>query len=318
MPPKDPSKVVNFRVSISSDKGELQAGGQAALVPDLPWKDSFISVGFAYRNVMTTRDCFQSADGDPRYGGAGLCGWVDLIGAGWKPKLSATKDDIDDAQLRERLMHQIFLKIEPLLKQTEQDRLAIVLDGLALDLTDALNGINDLDIELGEGNHGAASAGMLRDDRLTFDDVVRPFKPIMPKVVDPSRKGPYPYGNQKPPATRLKLHPVSDKEIDGALCRMDLISEHENNLLIEINKEHEVVEELLKPRQLNKMALNMMITREIASALIRHPQTMRRILARRVQAKLDTFPDDASRERLLARLLMDSARRPKLDDEVAA
>jgi hypothetical protein len=133
-------------------------------------------------------------------------------------------------------------------------------------------------------------------------------------VVDPTRKGPYPGGDRKPPAARLRLHLASDKEIDGAMCRMAVISEHETNLRVEINKEHEVIEELLKPRQLNRLPLNMMVTREIASALIKHPQLMRRILARRVQAKLDTFMDDGSRERLLARLLMDSARRPRIDE----
>jgi hypothetical protein len=212
-------------------------------------------------------------------------------------------------------MHEIFLKIEPLLKQTEQDRLAIVLDGIALELTDALNGINDPDFDLGDdGGHGAAGPGNLRDDRVIFDDVVRPFKPISPKVVDPTRRGPYPGGDRKPPAARLRLHLASDKEIDGAMCRMAVISEHETNLRVEINKEHEVVEELLKPRQPNRLPLNMMVTREIASALIKHPQLMRRILARRVQAKLDTFTDECSRERLLARLLMDSARRPRPDE----
>jgi Histidine kinase-, DNA gyrase B-, and HSP90-like ATPase len=316
--PNDQSKVVRFRVSIPSDSGELQASGLAALVEDLPWHQSFISVGFGHRVVMTTRECYQSSDGDRSYGGAGLAGYVDLIGGGWKPKLSMTKDDIDDAHVRARLMHQIFLKIEPLLQQTEQDRLAIVLDGIALDLTDALNGINDLDIDLDDdGGHGAASAGNLRDDSVTFDDVVRPFKPIMPKVVDPTRKGPDPGGDRKPPVARLRLHPVSDREIDGAMCRMGVISEHETNLRVEINKEHEVVQELLKPRQLNKMALNLMVTREIGSALVKHPQLMRRILARRVQAKLDTLQDDSSRERLLARLLMDSARRPRLDEAAA-
>ena len=139
----------------------------------------------------------------------------------------------------------------------------------------------------------------------------------MPKVVDPTRKGPYPGGDRKPPAARLRLHPVSDREIDGAMCRMGVISEHETNLRVEINKEHEVVQELLKPRQLNKMALNLMVTREIGAALVKHPQLMRRILARRVQAKLDTLQDDSSRERLLARLLMDSARRPRLDEAAA-
>jgi Histidine kinase-, DNA gyrase B-, and HSP90-like ATPase len=311
--PTDPSKIITFRLSMPSENGVLQASGVAALVEDLPWKQSVVSVGFGHRVLMTTRDCYQSPDGETCYG-AGVAAYVDLIGGGWKPKLSTTKDEIDDAHARARLMHEIFLKIEPLLEQTEQDRLAIVLDGIALELTDALNGINDPDFDLGDdGGHGAAGPGNLRDDRVIFDDVVRPFKPIDPKVVDPTRKGPYPGGDRKPPAARLRLHLASDKEIDGAMCRMAVISEHETNLRVEINKEHEVVEELLKPRQ-DRLPLNMMVTREIASALIKHPQLMRRILARRVQAKLDTFTDDGSRERLLARLLMDSARRPRLDE----
>jgi hypothetical protein len=322
--PSDKSKIVRFRVSVAGDDGRLLAArGEVALYDDLPWKESFVSVGFGHRNLMTTRDCYQSADGETHYGGAGVRGWVDLIStidADWKPKLTVTKDDIDDANLRTRLMHQVFLKIEPLLKQTEQDRLAIILCGLSLELTDAFNNLNDPDFEFGdEGTYGAAGAGILRDDQVTFDDVVRPFKPINPKVVDPSRRGPYPGGDRKPPAARLDLHPVSDKEINGGLCRMDVLSEHETNLKIEINNEHEVVEELLKPRPVNKMGLIMMVTREVVSGFIKHPQLMQRLLGRRLRAKLDEQQDEGSRERYLARLLMDSARRPKFaEDEAVA
>lgn len=321
--PSDKSKIVRFRVSVASDSGRLlQARGEVALYDDLPWKESFVSVGFGHRNLMTTRDCYQSADGETQYGGTGVRGWVDLIStinADWKPKLTVTKDDIDDANLRAQLMHQVFIRIEPLLKQTERDRLAVILGGLSLELTDAFNNLNDPDFEFDEdGTHGAAGPGILRDDRVTFDDVVRPFKPITPKVVDPSRRGPYPGGNAKPPAARLDLLPVSDKEIDGALCRMQVLNEHESMLKIEINKDHDVVEELLKPRQTNRIGLNMMVTREVASGFIKHPQLMQRLLSRRLRSKLDEQQDDTSRERYLARLLMDSARRPKVADEAVA
>jgi hypothetical protein len=125
--------------------------------------------------------------------------------------------------------------------------------------------------------------------------------------------------DRKPPAARLDLHPVSDKEINGGLCRMDVLSEHETNLKIEINNEHEVVEELLKPRPVNKMGLIMMVTREVVSGFIKHPQLMQRLLGRRLRAKLDEQQDEGSRERYLARLLMDSARRPKFaEDEAVA
>jgi hypothetical protein len=46
---------------------------------------------------------------------------------------------------------------------------------------------------------------------------------------------------------------------------------------------------------------------------------MQRLLGRRLLAKLDEQQDDGSRERYLARLLMDSARRPKFaEDEAVA
>jgi|SRR6266446_5636107 hypothetical protein len=313
--PADESKVRRFNIVLQAGDRELPVSGTVALIDDLPYKDSMISIGFGNRVIMTTRECYQSADGETRYSGAGVAGWLDL-GDGWQDFLSTTKDDINDARVWAVLMHHVFEEIEPLLKQTEEDRLSVILDGIALDLSDALNGINDVDFNI-EG-HGAAGAGNFTDASL--NTVIEPFKPLgnfMPKVVDPSRKGPYPDG-KTPPATRLLIHQCPDKDIDGALCRMGVISEHENNLRIEVNKDHEVVQELLKARPLNKMALHLMVTREIASALTDHDGLLRRVLSKKVQSKLNVLSDDGARERALARLLMDSARRPKLEPDSQA
>jgi hypothetical protein len=130
---------------------------------------------------------------------------------------------------------------------------------------------------------------------------------------DPNKPGPHdPQKKDVPPVTRLSIHKTPDNEIGGALCRLDLLSDNDTTLLVEVNKDHEVIEELLKARPLNRMGLNLMITREIAAALCDRPALLERVVTSKLKRKLETADEQTKKERLLARLLMDSARRPKM------
>jgi len=80
----------------------------------------------------------------------------------------------------------------------------------------------------------------------------------------------------------------------------------------EANKDHEVIQELLKSRPINRMGLNLLITREIAAALCDRPALLQRVLTSKLKRKLETANGQTKQERLLARLLMDSTRRTKL------
>jgi hypothetical protein len=128
---------------------------------------------------------------------------------------------------------------------------------------------------------------------------------------DPNTPGPHdPQMKKVPPVTRLSIHKTPDSEIGGALCRLDLLSDNDTTLRVEVNKDHEVIEELLKARPLNRMGLNLMITREMA-ALCERPAMLERVVTAKLKRKLETADQQTKKERLLARLLMDSARRPR-------
>jgi hypothetical protein len=142
----------------------------------------------------------------------------------------------------------------------------------------------------------------------------KPFEPFQfePKAEVPKPEK-VPGGGQKDkPVTRIQLHPVSDADMLGALCRLEILSDNETNLRVEINKEHDVVQELLKAKPINRMALHLMVTREIASALVEYPGMIKRSLAPKIIKVLDALQENAHKERKLARILMDSARRPKV------
>jgi hypothetical protein len=304
--PDDPKKIVEFNLNVRYHEKLLPVTGTVALVEGLPYKDSFVSVGFGARVIFQTRACYESADGQRKYGGAGVAGWLDL-GEGWQDFLTTTKEDIRDDVLRAALMHHVFEKIEPLLKETEEDRLSIVLEGISLDLTMAFNNLSDLDIADTESEEEVPA--VIRVVYPSLSDNPKPFVAIEadPKVVEMKTV-------KKPPQSRIKLEPVSDEAMDGALCRLQILSEHETDLRVEINKDHEVVTELLKARPINKMGLNLMVTREIAASLCDHPQILKRALAPKVLNKLEQFSDNGDRERAFARLLMDSAVRPNMSE----
>lgn len=312
--PEDPRRIVHFNLNVRHDEKLLPVQGTVALTEGLPYSQSLVSIGFGHRVIFSTRECYASHDGETSYSGSGVGGWLDL-GDGWQDYLSTTKDAINDDVLRTALMHHVFTKIEPLLKQTEEDRLSIILDGMSLELTDMLTGTQELALAVGEDD---SDEWVPASTKVTYPSLrepkLKPFEafPFQVKVEVPKPEKFPGEGHRDKPVTRIQLHPVSDADMIGALCRLEILSDNETNLRVEINKELDVIQELLKARPINRMALHLLVTREIASALVEHPAMVKRSLAPKIIRVLDALPDNAQKERKLARILMDSARRPKL------
>jgi hypothetical protein len=308
--PDDRKRIVNFNIVVTIGDKHLPAKGTVALVDGLSFSDSFISIGYGPRVIFNTRACYESQDGSRKYSGTGVGGWIDL-GEGWQDEFTVTKDELRNDRVRTVLMHHIFTKIEPLLKQTEEDQLSVVLDGIALDLSEALSNLNTkLDLDAGFGDMPA---------RLRFNDDgianPEPFKPFAftPKVVenDPNRLGPHDADKNKvPPVSEIKLHPSSDEEMNGGLCQLNIVSDNDKSLRVQINKEHDVVKEILKARHMNRVALILMVTREIAGELVHRPAMLSRVLAPKIRRVIEAIEDDRQRERKLARMFMDAARLP--------
>jgi len=321
--PTDPKKVVEFNLNIRVGDTILPARGKVGLIEDLPFKQSNVAIGFGHRIIFRTRACYQSNDGERKYSGAGVGGWLDL-GHGWQDYLTLAKDEINDDRVRAVLMDHIFTKVEPLLKQIEQDQLSLILDGIALELSGALGNVNE-HIERLAGYADKRALLDFKDDSI---DLVIPDPPlqqdkerlklVQPKVVenDLKREGEHdPQLRPMPPVTRISLSKESDESMDHALCRIseNVINDRDTDIEIEVNIEHDVVLEMLQGRPTNKMALNLMLTRELAAALSAHPKLMDRVLSPKIKRVLDQLQENGARERYLARALMDCARRPRVD-----
>jgi Histidine kinase-, DNA gyrase B-, and HSP90-like ATPase len=317
--PSDPSKIVNFNFVMKArdDEGNnvtLPVTGQVALIDDLPYARSTVSLGYGPRVIIETRDCYSSADGSAKYSGTGVWGWLDL-GEGWQDFLTTTKDGIKADHVRAVLMNHVFKRIEPLLKQTEKDRLSLVLDGLRLELTDVFNGLNELDFVL-EESETETTLGHDPTVRYPGFNDPKPFKPFVPNLkADDEMPKLVPGEDKKEKAVvRLEFIEQNDTAMKGALCRLQILSEAENNLKIEVNIEHPVMQELLYgTNPIQKLALILLVTREIAASLADNEAVLRRFVVPRLMRKLDQLgTDNGHKERLLARLLMDSARRPRV------
>jgi hypothetical protein len=113
---------------------------------------------------------------------------------------------------------------------------------------------------------------------------------------------------EKPAAeTRLNIVRASNDDMEMALCKFDVGSDATTNFTVYVNEEHEIIQEMLLAEPLNKMALHLMVTREIAAGLIKHDAIVERCVSREIKQFLAESDEPATRERMLARLLMDAS-----------
>jgi len=122
---------------------------------------------------------------------------------------------------------------------------------------------------------------------------------------------------EEPAVSRIQLQRASNEDLEGALCRMQVLSDAERHFVIEVNKDHTVVVDLLTERPVKKEALHLMLTREIAAALLTSEPVAKRVLPEAIWTKLNGLDTPLGRERLLARILFDKAKRPVVDSEAA-
>lgn len=289
-----PEECVRFDVVLETPSGDyLPVKGAIGVVDGLPYSKSFVSVGFGPRIIVKTRDCYCSEDGSEKFLGTGVVGWLDL-GEGWQPYLSTTKDAMNDVPAWEKLMAFVFDKIRPLLERVENRELNIILNDMALQLENAFNaGDAPFLVDVRVGGEG-------REKELPVP--VTTHSPNGPLSLFPSDRPGNDLDSKRPPRSVIAIVRVSDKELGGALCRLEVLGSFD--LAIEINQDHEVVQDCLKSKPVNKMALMLLLTREIASAMIHHPVLLNRSFPPKVIRALEQ-QDERQKERLLARILVD-------------
>lgn len=270
--------VKRFNIIVQVPDGrELGVRGIVGTVPDLPYKNSNIAVGYGSRVLRETKDCFTSPNGRKRYSGLGITGWLDL-GEGWQDLFSTQKDDINDAPAWELLMGHVFQQIEPLLQSAEDEKRNLILDDLRIGIESALNGRGLATFTGGRGK-GSSSARK-------------------------SRRGPS-TGEQKARAgvTTIEIIQQGDKEMDGALCSAEVSSA--NSLSAIVNQDHELVQDAMNKD--NRTFLNALVLREVAAAIAPHSSIVRKAFPASIADQLERH-DDTQRAQVITRLLVDRAR----------
>jgi Histidine kinase-, DNA gyrase B-, and HSP90-like ATPase len=293
--PDDPNKMISFDVPFKVGDEDLSVSGKIGLVKDLPWSKSRVAVAFGPRVILRTRDCYQSPDGNEQYAGTGITGYLDL-GDGWQPRLSTTKDRMDDEYSWDLLMGIIFDLIRPLLVQVEQEELYLELEELAVDLQEALNGRFSIEVE----NRPKAT--------MPTEIVFGPDQGGTHEKSDKAGEGD-PVKAKTPARTRILITPQSDEQMETLLCRADLRGN--DTIVVMVNKDHEIVQEALKARPVNRMALNMMTTREIASEIVKDDDLLKRMFSRHAYEAIEARKTNGGGEaQFVARLLIDQVHAP--------
>jgi Histidine kinase-, DNA gyrase B-, and HSP90-like ATPase len=263
--------------------------------------DSKIQIGYAHRIITATTDCFRSMDKEEHYPGIGISGWLDL-GDEWKKYLSATKDDIDDEVLYAQLMQSVFEEIRPLLQKSQRRIFSMEFEDLAIGLEQAIN-------QRTGGN-------------VTILVKSSPFPGPLPEPTgeqggEETGKREREPGEEKkdiaPPRLRIELIPASDHEMTGHLCRSEIAAS--DLIEVYINEHHEVIQEALRAKPVNKMLLNHVVVSDLAAtlALEEYETFMTRLFKPQAARTIVEIDDPRNRSRTLTRELIDRVRSPVLE-----
>jgi len=291
-------KSVTFDLVVATATGDhLPVHGVIGLIDDLdqPQGHSGIAIGFGPRVITTTRECYTSPDGNERYSGTGIVGWLDL-GEGWQPYLATTKDAINDQPTWDVLMAHVFEKIRPLLKENQHDRLSLELQDIAIMLQSALDGHAHVEVRAQEkprtdhGDEGGCGGCIV--------DPTKPQRREDPEAEDSKRN----HG-----LMHLDVEAVRDTEIDGLLCRATVLGT--DALGVSVNGDHGVVQEALEARPINRRLLNQMVVEAIAREIAGNPVLLKRMFPRRVLEMLEER-DERDKQGLIVRMLVDRIRQP--------
>jgi hypothetical protein len=279
-----PENTVRFDLVVVHEDQHLPVHGVISFDDDTSHADSLIRVGFGYREIMRTRDCFKSDN--EAFAGIGVSGWLDL-GDGWQPYLSTTKDAFDDQPLYDALMGHVFDKIRELLLLAEQRTVDFELDNLAIGLEMALEKTMKIKVSVkrdrGLGSSGSGSSGSSGSDD---------------KRLEPNSEG----EKDATATTHVRLVKQDDDEMMGALARA---GQDPLGIYVDINQQHTYVREAMKQRPINSAALNLMIITEIAALLTMDVDLAKSAFKKSVIDELDRR-DGHEKVRMLVRYMIDS------------
>jgi hypothetical protein len=299
--PDDPARQVTFDIVLEVGENEhLSAFGRVGMIDDMPLSQSFVSIGYGARVITKTRDCYSSPDGSLKFDGTGIAGWIQL-GDGWQPYLSTTKDAVNDQPVWDALMGHIFTKIRALLEKVQEDVFDLIFTDMAVNLEQAFNSQSKANIEVHYAKEPPPDDLPGTGGRGDNDNEPKA------SARDPGDDTP----TDSPAVCRVKIYRQSDDQMKGVLCRAVIMSDsHSQEFGVEVNQDHPSMQEAMKHRPVNRMALLAWIVAEIGKELPFYPELMKRVVPKRM---LDNLLGENDREqgRIVTRLLIDRACMPK-------
>ena len=302
--PSQKAEWVNFDIMIEYNNQHLPVVGRVFYDESTSQSESKIHIGYGYRIIQSVNDCFRSRDGEERFVGTGVSGWLDL-GEGWQPYLSTTKDAIDDANLFDELMAYVFEEIKPLLKKAEHKTFDLLFEDLALGLEQALNTrAGDLSVEI-----GGEGGGRKRDP----ETIIEPNPDPRSGPEDwPLPPGNEPGDKQKnvPPSFRLAIYPTNDVQMEGMLCRAEIKGDE---VMMLVNRDHAVVKTAMQSKPINRMALNLLVVTELSESIVvlqEGEKFVKKLFHPRLATLINDLEDKRNRSRTIARQLVDRVRTP--------
>ena len=255
--PDDPARQIKFDLTLEVRDEYLSVFGCIGMIDDLPLSQSFVSVGYGARVITKTRDCYSSPDGLLKFDGTGIAGWIQL-GDGWQPYLSTTKDAVNDQPVWDTLMGHIFTQIRPLLEKVQADVFDLIFTDMAINLEQAFNTQSKANIEVHYSKQEPPGDLTGTDGGGDADNASRSSER------DPGGD------TQKdmPAICRVKIYRQSDDQMKGVLCRAVIMSDsHHQEFGVEVNQDHPSMQEAMKQRPINRMALLAWIVAEIGKEL---------------------------------------------------
>jgi hypothetical protein len=302
-----------FNLVIEHGGRHLPVHGQVSYDENTPMSESKVHIGFGHRVLMSTADCFQSEDGEEKYAGVGVSGWLDL-GQAWLEHdyISTTKDSIHHRPLYEALMRHVFEAIKPILQESENRAFTMQFDDIAIGVERALNDKSgDLRIKVGTvwkklTNEGGGGPGI--------DEPGSGLKesPTAPEVEEPGGDGDV-AEKESERLFQVGIVRENDKALDGALCRATIQSGTKAcDVYVSVNSDHGVVQEALRSRPPKRDLLNLMIVDEIGRTVTE--DVIKKLFHPKLASDICDIQDQIQRSRVIARRLVD---RVIVQDEAA-
>lgn len=198
-------------------------------------------------------------------------------------------------------MDHVFQRIKSLLEEADKKSFSLHFDDLALGWERALNSqAGDLLVKVGvqaappPQSHDSGTAPENPSARPT-PEILRPDG----KTGDSEKK--------VAPSLEITIYRQSDAVLEGTLCRALIRG---TDIFVEVNADHPIVQEALKAKPVNRMALNLMIVGELAQAIVdvNGGCLIKRIFHRDVAAAICDIEYNHHRSRIVARRLIDRVR----------